>query len=418
MSADAPSPPSPSELPPAIHVNMGRKTSAGEVLNPETPVVTDLGETSLFGIGTEVVPVGEGLPISINIDSPGTPEEESRVRVNMGRPASRVRVNMGRPASVLELTSGAVEPVPSEHVDSEAPPVSRVIRPSKSIHYDDKKGGDVLDLSEMPRSFLGMKPEGGVAKVMIDTDNRVELRQSSTKDHQDGVAFNPNNGTVVVCDGLGGVGSASEAKNYFAYGLAHATAEMEDISTLVDPEVVAKVLERTRTILESSGIKYEQSSSRISFGKNDAMASTIAAVQRIPDTNRWRVVTIGDSSVVRIGKDGKIVEGFGEAFQLIKAGMVDSKGMASDPPMSSVVAVGKDTFIPRVAYGSSRSGLYMGSEFTEVMLGEGEKLVLASDAYIQKSPPSTLEHDVEESADSWHRRAPNYSDDTTLAIVY
>ncbi len=60
--------PPPADLAPDIRVtvNMGRKTSTGE-LNQETPVVTVLGETSLFGIGAAVVP--------LDVDSSTMPKE-------------------------------------------------------------------------------------------------------------------------------------------------------------------------------------------------------------------------------------------------------------------------------------------------------------------------------------------------------
>jgi len=91
--------------------------------------------------------------------------------------------------------------------------------------------------------------------------------------------------------------------------------------------------------------------------------------------------------------------------------------MVEDGPMGSVVGISHETLTGTVRYERVRAGERLGAEFTEVELQDGEKLVLASDAYIQKSPPSTLEGDVKESAEAWKARKPTYSDDTTLAIV-
>jgi len=332
------------------------------------------------------------------------------------KPISRVQHNAKKSDVVLVTPEAPIakplaEPAP-------APVPTRVSRVRSSNNA--KKSGDVLDTNEieMPRSFTEMRPESGAAKVMIadDKDLKVELRQSSKQDHQDGVAYNPRNRAVVVCDGLGGIGQDSDAKNNFGFALAHATAELDDISTLSSPEVVASIVERAKTLLSELGITVERPTSRVAFSTN-ALASTIAAIQNIEGTKKWRVATIGDSSVVLLGADGSIRRGFGEAFQLIAAGKVDSRGMVEDGPMGSFVGISHETLTGTVSYERVRAGERLGAEFTEVELQDGEKLVLASDAYIQKSPPSTLEGDVKESAEAWKARKPTYSDDTTLAIV-
>ena len=279
---------------------------------------------------------------------------------------------------------------------------------------------DVLTSVELPRSFSEMRPEGNTAKVMKTNIGGVEvdLRQSSMHEHQDGVAYNPNTGTVVVCDGLGGVGREGDVKDHFAFALAHATAEVTDISTLSNPDVIASVVERAKIILVTQlGITVEKRTGGITSSRKEAFASTIAAIQNIEGTKKWRVATIGDSSVVLLGADGKIRRGFGEAFQQLAAGKVGSDGTAEDAPLSSVVGISKDTLAGIVRYESTVSGRRFGAEFTEVELLPGEKLVVASDAYIQKTAQYVLERDALETADTWKARAPRYSDDTTIAIV-
>jgi serine/threonine protein phosphatase PrpC len=293
--------------------------------------------------------------------------------------------------------------------------------PSEATKVDPiDASSEVLAALELPRSFSEMRPEGYATKVMKAEFGGVEvdLRQSSMLEHEDGVAYNPNTGTIVVCDGLGGVGKEGDVRSYFAFALAHATAELTDISMLSNPDVVASVVERAKIILATQlGIIVEKQAGRITTSRKEAFASTIAAIQNIEGTKKWRVATIGDSSVVLLGADGKIRRGFGEAFQQLAAGDVGSDGTANDAPMSSVVGISKDTLAGIVRYEQSISGRRFGAEFTEVELQPGERLVVASDAYIQKTAPHILERDASEAADAWKARAPRYSDDTTLAIV-
>lgn len=259
-------------------------------------------------------------------------------------------------------------------------------------------------------------PEANTAKSYVSTDGLFDLRISSTNDHQDGLAYNSRLETVVVCDGLGGIGPRGDVKDHFGFALAHATAELEDITTLRNPSVVASVVERAKSILEDElFIPIEETGSKIktTLGGGFKWASTIAAVQRVPDTNRWRVVTIGDSSVVLLDSDGTIKQGFGEAFQLIAAGEVGDDGTADDAPMSSLVGIKKGSLEGGVKYGNDT----LGAQFIEIELKNGQKLAAASDAYIQKSPPPILERDARMSAQQWTDAKPLYGDDTTLAIV-
>lgn len=304
--------------------------------------------------------------------------------------------------------------------------IAPVVSAESRLQYIDRSASTPVVVAEtrhtskeLPRSFAEMRPEPKTAKIMIDERAGIELRQSSTDHHQDGIAFNPDTNTTVVTDGLGGIGPDGEAKNHFGFALAHATSELTDISTLADPVVVESVVARAKDILQDElGIIVDGVRGRIKQKMFDGpMAATVAAVQRIEDTDTWRVITFGDSSVVALDKDGKITRGFGEAYQQISAGNVGADGTAADAPMSSVVGISYDDYRGTVRYGGEASRSKFGAEFTEVTLAEGEKLVIVSDAYVQKTPPSQLEHDAAEPAENWKVRAPRYGDDTTMAIV-
>jgi hypothetical protein len=269
---------------------------------------------------------------------------------------------------------------------------------------------------KLPRTFYEMRPEPNVAKAWMSLDGTIDLRLSSLSTHQDGLAYNPDTQSVVVCDGMGGIGAAGEVKDNFAFALAHAVAELDDISALASPDVVSAVVERAKSILQDDmGVTVEAQSSRIKSGATADMewGSTIAAVQRIADTNRWRVATIGDSSVAILDSNGRIKEGFGEAFQFLKAGKISKDGSAAEEALGSKVGIDKETLGGYVRY--EHQGKH--AEFTEIELADDEHLVVVSDAYLQKTPPSTLEIDAAKTRDRWVADKPRYGDDTTMAIV-
>jgi hypothetical protein len=135
-------------------------------------------------------------------------------------------------------------------------------------------------------------------------------------------------------------------------------------------------------------------------------------VQRIAK-NRWRYAALGDSSVVVLNSRGQIRDGFGEAFQLLRAGRITRDGAAEDAPLQSFVGMAKNTLEGYVDYGTEGYG----AAFGEIQLNEGERIAIVSDAYVQKTPPSTLEADATKTATQWAAEAPRYGDDTTMALV-
>jgi len=272
--------------------------------------------------------------------------------------------------------------------------------------------------SELP-TFTEMKPEANTLKTY--QLGNVELRQSSTRDHQDGVAYNPRTETIAVTDGMGGVGNPGDVKNYFGFALAHAVAaEVEDVSTLQNPESMHAVIERTKELLAHMGIHPEAEVGSELFsggwgaGRNIEWGATLAVMQKVPGTeNEWRVAIFGDASVVKLGRDGKIQEGFGECFQLIDRGRVKADGRAEEVTLGSYVGVAKRTLGAFVQY---RAG-GLAATFGTVRLAPGEKLAATSDAYIQKTSPATLETDAKLTNEEWAAKAPQYDDDTTMAVV-
>lgn len=274
---------------------------------------------------------------------------------------------------------------------------------------------DVTRETHLP-TFDALRPEANVAKTYSDKEGAIDLRLSSTEHHQDGLAYNPDSDTVVVCDGLGGIGMPGEVKDFFAFALSHATAELDDILTLADEGVVERLVERAKEILNCMGIEIRPSGSRLvrnNMGAGFEWASTIAAVQRVGDSSTWRIATLGDSSVAILGVDGKVRAGFGEAFQQIRAGNVSSDGTAVDATMGSLVGIEK-SLEGGVRYQKND----FGAEFTELELAEGERLVVVSDAYVQKSNLKVLERDASLTAEDWGAAKPTYADDTTMAIVH
>jgi hypothetical protein len=357
-----------------IRSSVGRQRPSYESI-PSTESVSDETLHSLGDIATdrvtEIVPVIEIEPSSL-----------SRVRSSVGRsrpeatepgPVSRVRANLSRtPKDSVELATERRLP-----------------------------------------TFEALLPESNTVKTFLDKEGAVDLRLSSSKSHQDGLAYNPESDTVVVCDGMGGPGVRGDVKDFFGFALSHAVAEIEDISTLRNPGVAMATVERAKSILENDlGIKVSDPGSKVKSHPVE-WGSTIAAVQKVKDTetNRWRVATIGDSSVVLIDSSGKIKQGFGEAFQLIGGeSWKDTEGTS----LGTYVGLAKGSLDGWARY-DGPSGTH--AEFTEVELSEGERLVVVSDAYIQKTNFGVLEADVAKSSAEWAAAKPNYGDDTTMAIV-
>ncbi len=302
--------------------------------------------------------------------------------------------------------------------------------------------GRAKDIKNTPNpeifpTFEAMRPEAAVAKT-FQTEG-IDIRQASKTHHQDGVVFNSESSTIVVCDGMSAVGTDSPTKNYFAFALAHSVAELPDIHVLqAGGSGVAQSVERAKGLLQAIGIspqvdlhpqikegdpilhsaevpnKYE------GLNKNIRVGSTIAAVQRIEGTNDWRVVTIGDSNVVVVNGKGEIKQGYGEAWQLIAKGRIDSKGRAERSPTCSYIGIGKDDAdSPFAKYGA----LGLTAQFTTITgLEEGDKIVLSSDAYLSKSPLEQLFADVNKTPDEWNAGVSDdeggmYGDDATLVII-
>lgn len=290
--------------------------------------------------------------------------------------------------------------------------------PSFENVHDDTSATEtatMLGESKIP-SFEHLVPEPNAVKTYVSPDGKFDLRLSCSIDHQDGLAYNAESKTVVVCDGLGGIGTRGDVKDFFGFALAHAAAELDDISTLQDPATVMLVVEKAKSILEQDlGIPIEDTGSLVktSMGGGFKWASTLAAAQQVPSTNRWRIATIGDSSVAVLDKEGFVVDGYGEAFQLLATGNVGISGTVDDGPMNSLLGISKTSLEGGVKYGNDT----LGAQFAEIELAEGNRLVLVSDAYIQKSPLSTLEADAKKTSQEWAASKPFYSDDTTMAII-
>lgn len=364
---------------PYLHVNMGRRPHEGASRLSDPTAAMALGSLGLAEAGME---------------PPSSTELEPFPRI------------------VGSIGGRTIKPAPADPL--ETPPKMESSMGIRRRSIASSREMSTAKESLLP-TFEALRPESDTTKVLL-LDN-VDLRLTSMKGHEDGLAYNPTTDTVVLCDGMGGVGTG-EVKHYFGFALAHAAAELDDISKLRDEATVNSVVARAKELLtEDLGIEIKASDSTlvssVGASKDLEWGSTLAAVQRIGETNRWRVATLGDSSVAVIGRDGKIKAGFGEAFQLIAAGKVESNGAAQDPPMGSFIGI-KRGELSGVARYSGRNG---GAEFLEVSLEEGEKLVLASDAYVQKTPPSILEQDIAKSAEQWAAAKTRYADDTTLAIV-
>lgn len=348
-------------------------------------------------VGAEAVVGATSEPVSLVDDPTGASDRASRVRHSVGAGKQPSANNEEDPSRV---GSRVISSVGRKKSDTTGQPRDTV---------------DVTRESRLP-TFDALRPEASVAKIFSDKEGAIDLRLSSTEHHQDGLAYNPDTDTVVVCDGLGGVGASGEVKDFFAFALSHATAELDDISTLADERVVGRLVERAKEILNSMGIEIRPSGSRLvrnNVGAGFEWASTIAAVQRVGDSSTWRIATLGDSSVAILGVDGKVRAGFGEAFQQIRAGNVSSDGTAVEATMGSLVGIEK-SLEGGVRYQKND----FGAEFTEVELAEGERLVVVSDAYVQKSNLKVLERDASLTAEDWGAAKPTYSDDTTMAIVH
>jgi hypothetical protein len=276
---------------------------------------------------------------------------------------------------------------------------------------------DAIPGSELP-TFTKMLPEANSAKTY--RSRNVELRQSSTRDHQDGIAHNPRTETIAISDGMGGVGQPGNTKDYLGFALAHAAAEVEDILALQDADSVNAMVERSKELLAHMGIAPEDDVESALFsggwgaGRHIEWGATLAVVQKVPDTeDMWRMAVFGDSSVAKLDESGKIQEGFGECFQLIERGQAKADGRAEEEVLGSYIGIAKKTLGGFVQYGAG--GLH--ATFATVRLKPGQKLVVTSDAYVQKTPPITLEADAKLTNEEWAAKAPQYDDDTSLAVI-
>ncbi|MCA9308850.1 hypothetical protein KC973_00580 [Candidatus Saccharibacteria bacterium] len=386
MTAEVPTPSSP---PPTSRLRgtlVERSTSESGAIVDE--VAPEVGAEAVFAATSELVGLAD--------EQTGASDRASRVRSTVGTGKQNSTRNDEIPAGPSRI-------------------ISTVGRQVGDTGRAPKDTVDVTSETHLP-TFSTLRPEANVAKTYCDKEGAIDLRLSSTEHHQDGLAYNPDTDTVVVCDGLGGVGASGEVKDFFAFALSHATAELDDISTLADERVVGRLVERAKEILNSMGIEIRPSGSRLvrnNVGAGFEWASTIAAVQRVGDSSTWRIATLGDSSVAILGVDGKVRAGFGEAFQQIRAGNVSSDGTAVEATMGSLVGIEK-SLEGGVRYQKND----FGAEFTEVELAEGERLVVVSDAYVQKSNLKVLERDASLTAEDWGAARPTYADDTTMAIVY
>ena len=270
-------------------------------------------------------------------------------------------------------------------------------------------------------TYDAMRPKPYSLKTFTSDDGKVELRQHSTAHHQDGVAYSPETGTIAVCDGMGGIGFPGKAKDNFAFALAHAAAELDNIHDLKDESNAATLLQRARAILENmkfpdgSRLDLATELSRAVPFSGIVLGSTLAAVQQIDDTNAWRVVTFGDSSVTVLDDKGRIREQFGELQQARKTKGLLSDGMVADSPLTSRLGFTKG-IDPSVRY--SRKDSTYHAVFAEVTLSPGERIVVTSDAYLQKSREEVFLREVGATNAEWAALAPLHGDDTTMAIVH
>ncbi len=285
------------------------------------------------------------------------------------------------------------------------------------------EAGAVSRAETFPTFGAALRPEKKKVKVLSPPG--AELRQSSIEG-QDGLAYNSGTNTVVLTDGMGGVGDPGDVKNNFGFALAHAAAELDDILTLRDPEIVKAVIGRTKAILSAMGMPVgpvpgvpvnlaAKVSSRAGAGRDLLWGAALAAAQRVPGSaNKWRIVTYGDCSVAILNEDGRIERGYGEAFDSIRAGRLGASGGAEEGLLRSYLGIGHDF------KGFANLGGAPGLEsamFKELTLARGQRLVLTSDAYAQKTALPTLEGDAALTTEQWARKKPTYDDDTTMAIV-
>ncbi len=314
------------------------------------------------------------------------------------------------------------------------------------------------DTSELQSqsAFEAMQPMPGAVRVWANRSGTVELRQASTGAHEDGIAYNETTGTVAVTDGMGGVGSKGPAKSNFGYALANAITELPRISLLQTEETVSEVIERTKQILSGMGISVEPYGRRGmsgSAGKFCELAAAVAAAQPVEGSeDEWDIVTFGDASAIIMDEHG-IVEGHGEAFQLIEQNQftVDSSReyelgdtynvrarddiQADEVVLASYIGIKKDDLTGFSSTGRNVHGRPLGAEFTRVKLQKGQWFALVSDAYVQKTYLSTLREDAGLSNEDWRRKhndlrarteqarvegrsdSYTYGDDTTMALA-
>jgi hypothetical protein len=356
----------------------------------------------------EVAPTLKVVPPSPNADgSVSTAQMGWRVPVPETQP-KREQQNQVPPHLADQ---GAYEQHLNEQYYGQSTPVVGVSGNVPAVHVETIRN-PLVEAINLP-SFEAMRPASREIKTYQDPQYGVSLRESSTGDHQDGVAYNPNNCTLVVCDTAGGIGPRGEAKNNFGFAMAHAVATMDNIFDLHKPEKVGEVVEIAKGILNHLGTPVQTSETNLRGMNSDkAMGTTVAAVQQTPE-GTWRIATFGDSSVIILNKEGQAKDGYGEAWDHGKKGEFESDGTVVDAPMNSYISIFRETLGAAVRYGDADFGVRYG----EVTLEPGEKIVVASDAYLQKTPISVLEQDANMTNEEWKARMPLYGDDTTIAII-
>jgi len=342
-----------------------------------------------------------------------TPSPDSPLRITVGPPEAtipgRLRVNgeevTHRPQLrgkllVQAATDGALAEVESEV----KPPIER-------------------DPSYRPvtmETFTALRPDKDT--VQIYSHENVDIRLASNAG-EDGVAYNPETEALVVCDGMGGVGPKGDIKHYFAFALAHATAELENIAEVLSPEGAERVVERAKAIMEQQlhiPVEHIASGLKSSMGEASqqlAWGATLVAIQKRPDTrNSYRVVTIGDSSVTEVDEHGRVNDGrhFGEAAQ----GDIDEKGLAEDGALGTFIGMSNDH--PLKGHVQKMGGkVRRWAVSTLVSLAPDRSLVATTDFYFQKTTPEVFEEHVQMTPEAWKKAMEGMSrpDDATMAIM-
>lgn len=294
--------------------------------------------------------------------------------------------------------------------------VTRSELPVSTVPHSETIGdtSEIVRIAQTLPTIDVMRPEPNARKVFADKG--VDIRQFSFGEHQDGVAYNPDTKIGVVCDGMGGTGSGGTngetIKNNLGWALAHSVAAVGDLKKLSDITELSGAIAAVPELMESRGVDMSISTSTIrsKMHKGLEAGSTIAAVQQV-EKNTWQALTYGDSSVLVIGADNQVKHGFGESYQAWTRTGKSFSTVVEDGPMSSSVGLTQGTLQPAIE-DSGRNGFR--AEFGEFTVEAGDRVVVASDAYVQKSTMDQLIAEINMPAESWNER---HTDDTTLVII-